>query len=158
MQFCRQNWFINSSYSGSVNSQETSEPAISPEVGSSTPSNWRFWLDGTKKSESAISQVQTRAANSLRPSLVSDMIADFDGGPLTNLAIAWASANLPKAHIESMMKLATDVFEDAHFAEEWLNRPNPATDDKPPIVLVGTANGLKRVDTLINRLAYGIVA
>ncbi len=86
------------------------------------------------------------------------MSADLDAKTLTSLATVWAAANIPEGQIGSVMELATHIFEDAQFAEEWLNRPNPATDYKPPISLLGTENGLKRVKNLIHRLAYGIVA
>jgi len=76
----------------------------------------------------------------------------------SKLLNSWIQSNLPTGQMNSIVDLATKTFEDAEYANEWLNRPNPATDDKPPIALLGTEHGFKRVETLIQRLAYGIVA
>jgi hypothetical protein len=76
----------------------------------------------------------------------------------SKLLHSWIKSNLPTDQISSIVDLATKTFEDAEYANEWLNRPNPATDGKPPIALLGTEHGFKRVETLIQRLAYGIVA
>jgi len=37
-----------------------------------------------------------------------------------------------------LMDLAVSVFEDEGVADEWLNHPNRATDNKPPIALLVT--------------------
>jgi uncharacterized protein (DUF2384 family) len=71
---------------------------------------------------------------------------------------SWIKSNLPTDQMNSIVELATKTFEDVEYANEWLDRPNPATDDKPAIALLGTEHGFKRVETLIQRLAYGIVA
>ena len=76
----------------------------------------------------------------------------------SKLLNSWIKSNLPTDQISSIVELATKTFEDVEYANERLNRPNPATDDKPPIALLGTEHGFKRVETLIQRLACGIVA
>jgi putative toxin-antitoxin system antitoxin component (TIGR02293 family) len=65
--------------------------------------------------------------------------------------------NTPSTQIESVMKLANDVFEDQNVASEWLKEPNIATDEKPPLSLLGTDEGFNRVATLLHRIEYGIL-
>jgi putative toxin-antitoxin system antitoxin component (TIGR02293 family) len=64
----------------------------------------------------------------------------------------------PTDQIESVMELAACVFEDQEVAKDWLNEPNLATDNKPPIALLGTKDGLLRVETLLHRIEYGVLA
>jgi putative toxin-antitoxin system antitoxin component (TIGR02293 family) len=79
-------------------------------------------------------------------------------GNIDDLAASWLSMNLPTAQIESVMALAASIFEDRRMAREWLNRPNLATDNKPPIALLGSEEGFLRVTTLLRRIEYGILA
>jgi uncharacterized protein (DUF2384 family) len=60
--------------------------------------------------------------------------------------------------IEKAMELATSVFGDAQFAKEWLNEPKLATDEKPPIALLGTEEGFARVMIFLHRIEWGILA
>jgi putative toxin-antitoxin system antitoxin component (TIGR02293 family) len=70
----------------------------------------------------------------------------------------WAAENMPTAQIDEVTKLASTIFEDPQFAQAWLNRPNLATDNKPPIALLGNEEGLARVETLLRRIEYGVLA
>ncbi len=69
-----------------------------------------------------------------------------------DLSLAW------KAQLESILELAAGIFEDENAAKEWLNQPNLATDEKPPIALLGTEAGFLRVQTLLRRIEYGVLA
>jgi putative toxin-antitoxin system antitoxin component (TIGR02293 family) len=66
--------------------------------------------------------------------------------------------NLPRFQVESVLRLAVSVFENEEVAREWLNQPNFATDEKPPIALLGTEEGFLRVQTLLHRIEYGVLA
>ena len=74
------------------------------------------------------------------------------------LNAAWVEHKLPRAQIEAAMELALSVFEDRDIAKEWLNEPNLATDNKPPIALLGSDEGFSRVQTLLHRIEYGVLA
>jgi hypothetical protein len=50
-----------------------------------------------------------------------------------DLSATWTSQHLPTSQIEEAMALAVNVFENRQTAEEWLNQPNLATDNKPPV-------------------------
>jgi hypothetical protein len=64
----------------------------------------------------------------------------------------------PAEQVKAATSLATDVFEDPAVAEKWLNDPNLATDNLPPLVLLGTPEGFDRVKTLLQRIEYGVLA
>jgi len=72
--------------------------------------------------------------------------------------MVWVMQNLPRFQIESVLRLAVSVFENEEVAREWLNQPNLATDEKPPIALLGTEEGFLRVQTLLHRIEYGVLA
>jgi putative toxin-antitoxin system antitoxin component (TIGR02293 family) len=54
--------------------------------------------------------------------------------------------------------LAISVFGKEETAKEWLSERNLATDDKPPIGLLDTAEGVERVKNLLLRIEYGVLA
>jgi putative toxin-antitoxin system antitoxin component (TIGR02293 family) len=54
------------------------------------------------------------------------------------------------------MAHALDTFGDDRKAKSWLSTPNPALDDQPPICLVGTEEGTRRVDEVLTRIDYGM--
>lgn len=56
------------------------------------------------------------------------------------------------------MELASSIFGDRQVAKEWLSEPNLATDNKPPVALLGSDSGLLRVQTLLHRIEYGVLA
>jgi putative toxin-antitoxin system antitoxin component (TIGR02293 family) len=60
--------------------------------------------------------------------------------------------------MQSVLELAINVFENESVAREWLNQPNLATDERPPIALLGTEEGFLRVQTLLHRIEYGVLA
>jgi len=53
---------------------------------------------------------------------------------------------------------ASTVFEDHQIAERWLHEPNLATDNRPPIELLNSAEGFSRVAVLLQRIEYGVLA
>ena len=55
-----------------------------------------------------------------------------------------------------LMAHALDTFGDDRKAKSWLSTPNPALDDQPPICLVGTDEGTRRVDEVLTRIDYGM--
>ena len=59
----------------------------------------------------------------------------------------WIESHLPAAQIEEITVLATAIFEDESTAVRWLSRANTATDDRPPLDLIGEQNGYARVKT-----------
>ncbi len=77
---------------------------------------------------------------------------------IDDLYSAWIAEKLPKVQIDAAMQLALSVFEDNKVAKDWLNEPNLATDNKPPIALLGTEEGFSRVQTLLHRIEYGVLA
>ena len=50
------------------------------------------------------------------------------------------------------------MFGDATAAMEWLQDPNLATYNKPPISLLGSDEGFEHVKTLLMRIEYGNLA
>ena len=66
-------------------------------------------------------------------------------------------ALLPSAQIEEITALASSVLEDPDKAVLWLSHPNAATDDSPPINLIGESNGYERVKNLLLRIEYGVL-
>jgi uncharacterized protein (DUF2384 family) len=77
---------------------------------------------------------------------------------ISDLSLSWVAQNLPTSEIESIMKLAVAVFEDEKIAKDWPNEANLVTDNKPPIALLRTKDGLLRVETLLHRIEYGVLA
>jgi hypothetical protein len=77
---------------------------------------------------------------------------------MSDLSLAWVEQNLPRAQMQSVLELAINVFENESVAREWLNQPNLATDERPPIALLGTEEGFLRVQTLLHRIEYGVLA
>jgi putative toxin-antitoxin system antitoxin component (TIGR02293 family) len=51
---------------------------------------------------------------------------------------------------------ATELMESQAEAEEWLERPAIALDQRKPIDLLSTASGVKSVEELLTRLEYGV--
>ncbi len=71
---------------------------------------------------------------------------------------AWVENKLPKAQIEAAMDLALSVFEDRDAAVAWLNEPHLATNNKPPIALLGTEEGFLQLKALLGRIEHGVLA
>ena len=85
-----------------------------------------------------------------------DSLATPESRSIEALSAEWHS--IPREQIEEVFNLANSVFENSQTAEEWLADRNLATDNKPPIALLGTESGLLRVTTLLHRIEYGILA
>jgi uncharacterized protein (DUF2384 family) len=78
--------------------------------------------------------------------------------PLHGLFGQWVSAHLPSEQITRILELTREVFGDTEIAEQWLQEPNLATDNNPPITLLGSDEGYARVKTLLERIDYGVLA
>jgi len=89
----------------------------------------------------------------LGPEAVAQLSARFQ-----ELEVSWIQMHLPQTEIEIARELAADVFGDEDLGKNWLLEPNMATDDKPPLSLLGTSGGLERVKNLLLRLQYGVLA
>ncbi len=77
---------------------------------------------------------------------------------LDSLSRSWIRQNLSSEQIREIQKVATDVFGDSAVALEWLQDPNLATYDKPPISLLGTDDGFTHLKNLLKRIEYGNLA
>lgn len=60
--------------------------------------------------------------------------------------------------ILAVTHLADDVFEDREEAIAWMNRPNAALGEQPPLMLCGTELGAKQVRRILHALEWGGVA
>jgi|HubBroStandDraft_1064217.scaffolds.fasta_scaffold21178_3 putative toxin-antitoxin system antitoxin component (TIGR02293 family) len=56
----------------------------------------------------------------------------------------------------ALMAHALDTFGNDRKAKSWLVTPNPALDNRPPIGLVDTAEGVREVDEVLTRIDYGM--
>jgi putative toxin-antitoxin system antitoxin component (TIGR02293 family) len=74
------------------------------------------------------------------------------------LSRTWVEANLPEQEIAEIQQLASQIFEDPKAASEWLQTPNLATYNKPPVSLLGTPEGLALVENLLRRIETGNLA
>jgi hypothetical protein len=70
----------------------------------------------------------------------------------------WIKTHVPTAQIEEITALAYTVIEDEDQAVRWLSEPCLATDNRPPIDLIGEKNGFERVKNLLLRIEYGVLA
>jgi uncharacterized protein (DUF2384 family) len=70
----------------------------------------------------------------------------------------WLKAHAPLVQIREIEALAAAVIGDRQLAFRWLSEPNPATDGKAPIDLLGDESGFDRVKTLLLRIEYGVLA
>lgn len=50
---------------------------------------------------------------------------------------------------------ATEVFENADFAETWLREPNPALGGRVPAELLVTEKGARAVEAVLRRIEHG---
>lgn len=76
----------------------------------------------------------------------------------TVLLESWVKNRLPASEIAGIKALAVRVFDDEAAAIAWLQEPNLATDSKPPVSLLGTSGGYERVQNLLLRIQYGVLA
>ena len=70
----------------------------------------------------------------------------------------WIAAHLPTSQIEEILKLAAAVLGDREKAAKWLSRPRLALDNRAPIHLIGEKDGFERVQHLLLRIEYGVLA
>jgi putative toxin-antitoxin system antitoxin component (TIGR02293 family) len=83
--------------------------------------------------------------------------------PSVRIALTAASTVSPRDDFEAWIaedisRLAERVFGNQQNAFKWLHQPNLATDNKAPIELLGTLEGFKRVENLLLRIDYGVLA
>ncbi len=70
----------------------------------------------------------------------------------------WARRHAPTARIEEISTLASVVIGDPQSAIRWLSEPNLATDNRPPIDLIGENDGYEHVKKLLLRAEFGALA
>lgn len=137
--------------------RQTSSPAADPRLERGDEGGLTGSLAGP-----AIRPILTRNVF-IHGSLVRDAIEPFtvirrrSDDDQEQLTASWINENLPADDIETIRSLARDVFGDRVIASEWLQRPNLATDNRPPIALLGTQEGFHRVKTLLQRIEYGVL-
>lgn len=78
--------------------------------------------------------------------------------PSEHLIERWVRTHAPLDQIREVEKLATDVIGSNEDAIKWLSEPNPATDDRAPLDLLGDQEGYERVKNLLMRIEYGVLA
>ncbi len=78
--------------------------------------------------------------------------------PHPTLVQHWIKAHVPTAQIQEIAVLAFTVLDDKNQAVKWLTEPNLATDNRPPIDLIGERDGFDRVKNLLLRVEYGVLA
>ena len=76
---------------------------------------------------------------------------------MAELWASWISSHLPASQIALVTELAVRVFGDREVAVNWLRQPNFATDNQPPIQILGTDYGFERVQNLLLRIEYGVL-
>ena len=79
-------------------------------------------------------------------------------GPSQSLFQKWMEAKVPTVQIGQITALASAVLDDREKAERWLTQPNIATDNRPPLELIGEQGGYERVKDLLFRIEYGALA
>ena len=70
----------------------------------------------------------------------------------------WVESHVPAKEIMAINTLAMDVLDDKEKALNWLTQPNLATDNRPPIELIGEEGGYDRVKNLLLRIECGALA
>jgi uncharacterized protein (DUF2384 family) len=59
---------------------------------------------------------------------------------------------------QRILEIATDAFDNAKKAAEWLREPNIRTAGRPPIELIDTPEGFQSVEIVLNQIKYAIFA
>lgn len=80
------------------------------------------------------------------------MKQDDSGKNLNDQSFSLATA------LSELEGLAEHVFGDKYVASSWLRQANLATDNVPPLDLIGTRTGFERVKNLLLRIEYGVLA
>ncbi len=63
---------------------------------------------------------------------------------------------LPIARIVPVIAHAVAVFGDEHKATHWLSTPLPLLDDRAPSALLGTDEGIQKVEEVLTRIEHNI--
>lgn len=79
-------------------------------------------------------------------------------GRVSVLVHQWAERHAPTAEIEEISSLASAVIGDPQEAVRWMSEPNVATDNRPPLDLIGEPRGYQRVKNLLLRAEFGTLA
>jgi acyl carrier protein len=80
----------------------------------------------------------------------------FDYNTIEAVAKYLYRSPLKKQRRKTVINFATEVFENAEIAEDWLNSPNFALGDKVPYDLLDTDAGIEQVRNLLGRIEYGV--
>jgi putative toxin-antitoxin system antitoxin component (TIGR02293 family) len=62
----------------------------------------------------------------------------------------------PTSNLPGILAKATDAFGSPELAEEWLERPAVGLNQRRPIDLLGSPTGVALVETLLERMKYGV--
>lgn len=73
--------------------------------------------------------------------LLSSTMADHGAGALS--------------HQQELERMATDTFETAKDAAQWLQNPHPLLDEKTPLQVAQTEAGAQRVKSILVAIKYG---
>jgi len=68
------------------------------------------------------------------------------------------AASVPQGEIDNIRKLASQVFGTDELGISWLVEPNLAMGNQSPIQLLGDATGFAKVQNLLLRIQYGVLA
>lgn len=105
-----------------------------------------------------IGAVQWPEAALLGAAKLTDTVNLAEVAKIGGLLGQWVKTHAPVNQIRDIEALAETVLDDKQQAFKWLSEPNPATDDKPPIDLLGDQSGYDRVKNLLLRIEYGVLA
>jgi putative toxin-antitoxin system antitoxin component (TIGR02293 family) len=61
-------------------------------------------------------------------------------------------------HLTRVIAAAEYVWADQNDAREWLTTPHPGLDNKTPLQIAFTELGAHRVETLLDKILYGLPA
>lgn len=61
-----------------------------------------------------------------------------------------------KIERERVVAFAVDIFSDPEVAGDWLKSPNIVLNGRKPIDLMETLDGVRKFQTILGRIAYGV--
>jgi putative toxin-antitoxin system antitoxin component (TIGR02293 family) len=59
---------------------------------------------------------------------------------------------------QQILIAATDAFDSEEKALRWLRKPNIQLDNQPPLSIIGTPEGFRAVEVVLNQIKYAIFA
>jgi putative toxin-antitoxin system antitoxin component (TIGR02293 family) len=69
-----------------------------------------------------------------------------------------ATGNAMESEAKRILAIATDAFDDEALARRWLSEPNIQLGNRRPIDVIGTAEGRRAVEIVLNQIKYAIFA